>query len=105
MALAVAGYTEDFWAVVNPAVGFDTIRRMGWNYAKVFAMYAAVTVLSAVASAVVSFALSAFDMPLVGNLPARFVQGGIQFYTSLVTAALLGLALFKSADRLGIATD
>jgi hypothetical protein len=105
MALAVAGYTEDFWAVVNPAVGFDTIRRMGWTYVKVFLMYAAVQLFAAVAGLVVSYALSAFDMPLVGNVPARFVEGGINFYTSLVIAALLGLALYKSSDRLGIATD
>ena len=105
MALIVAGYTEDFWAVVNPAVGFDTIRRMGLNYVKVFLMYAAVQVFTVVAGLVVSFALSAFNMPLVGNIPARFVEGGINFYTSLVIAALLGLALYKSSDRLGIATD
>jgi hypothetical protein len=105
MALIVAGYTEDFWSVVNPAVGFDTIRRMGWNYVKVFLMYAVVSFFGFVASLIVSYALSAFNMPLVGNVPARFVEGGINFYTSLVIAAALGLALYKSSDRLGIATD
>ena len=105
MALAVAGYTEDFWAVINPMVGFDTIRRMGWNYVKVFFMYAFVWFFSLIANVIVYYALSAFDMPLVGNLPASFVAGGISFYTSLVIAALLGLALYKSSDRLGIATD
>ncbi|HLL76678.1 MAG TPA: hypothetical protein VK421_15595 [Pyrinomonadaceae bacterium] len=105
MALSVAGYTEDFWAVVNPAVGFDTIRRMGRDYVKVFLMYAAVQLFAVIAGLVVSYALSAFDMPFVGNVPARFVEGGINFYTSLVIAALLGLALYKSSDRLGIATD
>jgi hypothetical protein len=105
MALTVAGYTEDFWAVVNPLVGFDTIRRMGWNYAKVFLMYAFVQVFALVAGVIVYYSLAAFQMPLVGNLPARFIEGGISFYTNLVIAALLGLALYKSSDRLGIATD
>jgi hypothetical protein len=78
---------------------------MGWNYVKVFLMYAAVQFFAVVAGLVVSYALSAFNMPLVGNLPARFIEGGIGFYTNLVIAALLGLALYKSSDRLGIATD
>ncbi|MCA1616241.1 MAG: hypothetical protein LC800_19495 [Acidobacteria bacterium] len=105
MALVVAGFTEDFWSVVNPSVGLDTIRRMGWNYAKAFLMYTSVQAVSLVFGLVSMIALSAFDMPLVGNIPARFIEGGFNFYASLVIAALLGLALYKSSDRLGIATD
>jgi hypothetical protein len=41
-------------------------------------------------------------MPFVGNLPGKFVGGVFTFYTSLVIACVLGLALFKSADRFGI---
>ncbi|HEX8285448.1 MAG TPA: hypothetical protein VF588_18985 [Pyrinomonadaceae bacterium] len=33
------------------------------------------------------------------------VRGIVTFYTSLVIACVLGLALFKSADRLGIEID
>ena len=105
MALVVAGYTEDFWSVVNPLVGLDTIRRMGWTYVKAFLMYGAVQVVSVVFGFISMHALSAFDMPIVGNVPARFVEGGFNFYAGLVIAALLGLALYKSSDRLGIETD
>jgi hypothetical protein len=49
--------------------------------------------------------LAPFDMPFIGNLPARFVEGTVTFYTSLVIACILGLALYKSADKLGINTD
>jgi hypothetical protein len=105
MALLVAGFTEDFRSVVNPLVGLDTIRRMGWNYAKAFLMYASVQAVSLVFGLVSMLALSAFDMPLVGNIPARFVEGGFHFYASLVIAATLGLALYKSSDKLGIETD
>jgi hypothetical protein len=49
--------------------------------------------------------LAPFNLPLLGNLPAHFVDGTITFYTSLVIACLLGLALYKSADKLGIATE
>ena len=68
-------------------------------------MYAAVQLFAVAAGLAVSYALSAFDMPLVGNVPACFIEGGINFYTGLVIAALLGLPLYKSADRLGIPTD
>jgi hypothetical protein len=44
-------------------------------------------------------------MPFVGNLPGKFVGGAVTFYSSLVLACVLGLALFKSADRLGIELD
>jgi len=105
MALTVAGYTEDFWSVVNPLVGLDTIRRMGLTYFKAFGMYLGVQAVGSFLSLVTYLILSPFDLPLVGNLPARFVNGSITFYTSLVIACLLGLALYKCADRLDITTD
>lgn len=105
MALSIAGYTEDFGSVVNPMVGLDTIRRMGLTYFKAFAMYLCVWVIGHVLSFIAYVVLSPFNMPFVGNLPARFVEGAITFYTSLVIACVLGLALYKSADKLGIATD
>lgn len=105
MALAVAGYTEDFWCVINPLVGINTIRLMGWTYGKAFLMYLAVQVAALVFSALIGIVLAPFQLPFVGNLPAMFVDGVVTFYTSLVVACLLGLAIFKSADRLGINVD
>ncbi|HLL73155.1 MAG TPA: hypothetical protein VK363_17085 [Pyrinomonadaceae bacterium] len=105
MALAVAGFTEDFMSVVNPLVGLDTIRRMGGTYAKAFLMYVAVQVCAMVLSFVIALVTAPFDMPMVGNLPGRFMQGIVAFYFNLVIACLLGLALYKSADRLDLATD
>lgn len=105
MALSIAGYTEDFWSVVNPLVGLDTIRRMGATYFKAFGMYLCVYVVGAILSTMAYIVLAPFDMPFIGNLPARFVEGTITFYTSLVIACILGLALYKSADKLGISTD
>jgi hypothetical protein len=105
MALSIAGYTEDFWSVVNPLVGLDTIRRMGTIYFKAFGMYLVVQTIGSVMSMMAYAVLAPFDMPFLGNLPARFVEGTITFYTSLVIACILGLALYKSADKLGINTD
>ena len=105
MALTVAGYTEDFWSVINPLVGLDTIRRMGLTYFKAFGMYLAIQAVGSFVGLVIYLVLSPFNMPFVGNLPARFVNGSVTFYTSLVIACILGLALYKCADRLDIATD
>jgi hypothetical protein len=105
MALLVAGWTESFKATLNPLVGLDTMRHMGANYFKAFAMYLAVQVTGFTIEAVVGIVTSPFNMPFVGNVPARFIGGLVTFYTSLVIACVLGLSLFKSADRLGIELD
>ncbi|MFL6283655.1 MAG: hypothetical protein ACJ74Q_11000, partial [Pyrinomonadaceae bacterium] len=83
----------------------DTMRHMGANYFKAFAMYLAVQVAGFMIEAVVGIVTSPFNMPFVGNVPARFIGGLVTFYTSLVIACVLGLSLFKSADRLGIELD
>lgn len=102
MALLVAGWTESLKSVLNPLVGLDTMRHMGLTYFKAFAMYAAAQAVSFLLTWVVGLVTAPFDMPFVGNLPGAFLSGVITFYVSLVIACVLGLALFKSADRLGI---
>jgi hypothetical protein len=105
MALLVAGWTEDFKSVVNPLVGLDTMRHMGATYFKAFLMYLAVEAASFAAGLFIALVTAPFQMPFVGNLPGKFLGGAVTFYGSLVVACLLGLALFKSADRLGIELD
>lgn len=105
MALAVAGYTESFGAVVNPLIGLDTIRRMGAVYAKAFGMYVILAVAQFALSSISGRLLSPFDLPFVGNLPARVLDGAVTFYMSMALAFVLGLALYKCADRIGIESD
>lgn len=105
MALAVAGYTEDFWSVINPLVGLDTMRRMGFVYVKAFLMYFCVQIIGIGLTIGAFIILSPFELPFFGNLPASFVNGIITFYTSLVVACILGFALFKCADKLDIQVD
>ncbi|MBV9210871.1 MAG: hypothetical protein JOZ52_09600 [Acidobacteria bacterium] len=102
MALTIAGYTEDFWAVVNPKVGLDTMRRMGWNYVKAFFMYLFVQIPALFVMLFLYIALAPFNLPFFGNLPAAFMSGIVTFITSLVIACILGFALFKSGDKLDI---
>ena len=105
MALLVAAWTESLKSVLNPLIGLDTIKHMGSNYFKAFLMYLVVQVAAFVLYFVVGLLTAPFDLPLVGNLPGTFLSGVVAFYTSLVLACVLGLALFKSADRLGIEID
>ncbi len=105
MALTVAGYTQSFGSVINPLVGLDTIRRMGWTYFKAFGMVVVVQAVALIASVIISFVTSPFNLPFVGNLPANFINGTATFYFNLVIACVLGLSLYKCADRLGINVD
>ncbi|MGA9993924.1 MAG: hypothetical protein WBP93_00855 [Pyrinomonadaceae bacterium] len=105
MALTVAGYTQSLASIVNPAVGLDAIRRMGATYFKAFGMVFVIEIISSVIGIIVMIITSPFSLPLVGNLPANFLDGTFTFYFNLVIASILGLALFKSADKLGIQTD
>jgi hypothetical protein len=102
MALAVAGYTQSFGAVINPMVGIDTIRRMGATYFKAFGMVLSIQAVGLVVGAVIAFVTSPFALPFFGNLPATFIGGTVTFYFNLVISCLLGLSLFKCGDRLGL---
>ena len=105
MALAVAGYTQSFGAVINPMIGIDTIRRMGATYFKAFGMVLIVQAVGLVAGVVISYVTSPLALPFFGNLPATFIGGTFTFYFNLVISCLLGLSLFKCGDRLGISAD
>jgi len=105
MALTVAGYTQSFLSVLNPLVGLDTIRRMRATYFKAFGMVLLVQFAAFIVGGTVAFILSPLTLPFVGNLVANFINGSITFYFNLVIACVLGLSLFKCADRLGISVD
>jgi uncharacterized membrane protein len=105
MALTVAGYTQSFGSVINPLVGLDTIRRMRGTYFKAFGMVLGLQFVGFVVSVIIAIVTSPFALPFVGNLPARFIDGSVTFYFNLVVACLLGLSLYKCADRLGISVD
>ncbi len=105
MALTVAGYTQAFFSVLNPLVGLDTIRRMRSTYFKAFGMVLLIQLASGIVGWIVAVVTSPFALPFTGNLPANFIGGAFTFYFNLVIACLLGLSLFKCADRLGINVD
>lgn len=105
MALTVAGYTQSFGSVINPLVGLDTIRRMGATYFKAFGMVVVVQVASFVVGVIIAFITSPLALPFMGNVVGNFINATFTFYFNLVVACILGLSLFKCADRLGINVD
>lgn len=105
MALTVAGYTQSLGSVLNPLVGLDTIRRMGVTYFKGFGMVVVVQFVAFGVSVIVAMVTSPLTLPFMGNLLGNFIGATFSFYFNLVIACILGLSLFKSADRLGISVD
>jgi hypothetical protein len=99
-ACAVAGYTRSFLAVVNPLVGLDTIRRLGFDYVKVLFMCGLLVALWIAVLFVAGMLLSPFNLPAMGNIPAKIISLFIGFYFTVVFSCILGFALYKAADRL-----
>ena len=83
----------------------DNIKRMGSTYFKAFGMVLVIQFVGFLVGAVVAVITSPLSLPFIGNLPAMFINGTVTFYFILVIACLLGLSLYKCADRLGIRVD
>ena len=96
----VAGYTRSFAATLNPSVGFDTIRRLGFDYAKILAFGFLLAIMSGIVGGLVGAAFGAFDLPGVGNIPANGIGALFGFYFSVVFSCMIGFALFKNAEKL-----
>jgi len=99
-ACMVAGYTRSFVATINPLVGLDTIKRLGFDYVKILSMGSLLLIAFVVISGIFGAILYAFNMPGVGNLPAKAVTSLVWFYIVIVFACILGFAVFKASDRL-----
>lgn len=99
-ACAVAGYTKSFFATINPLVGLDTIRRLGFSYIKILLMGFLLIVMSGIVGAILSALFSPLALPGMGNLPAKALGSIVTFYVYVVFSCILGYALFKSADKL-----
>jgi hypothetical protein len=99
-ACTVAGYTRSFVATVNPLVGLDTIKRLGFDYMKILFMGFVLLVASGVVGMVLAKVFLPFNMPGVGNIPAKVVGSLFGFYLWIVFSCILGFAIFKASDRL-----
>lgn len=99
-ACVVAGYTKSFLATLNPLVGLDTARRLGFTYVKILFMGFLLAVVWITIGGILSLIFSPFNLPGIGNLPAKWFASMFGFYVSVVFSCIIGYALFKSADKL-----
>ena len=98
-ACAVAGYTRSFSATINPLVGLDTIKTLGFDYVKILVMWFIIGIMSAIAGGILALVLSPFSLPRFGNLPAQFFGSFVTLYFTAVFAVFLGYAMYKNSDK------
>jgi hypothetical protein len=91
VALTVAARTKRVLSTLSPAIGVDTIKKMGGTYWQALAIYLAIVVAQTVAAYVLGL------IPFAGSLAAAFVNA----YAALAIGCTLGLAVFKRATELG----
>ncbi len=101
-ACLVAGYTRSFTATLNPTVGWETIKILGWDYFKILLMFIVITALSVAVDAILGGIFSAFNMPSVGNIPAKVIGSVFGFYVWIVLSVFLGFGLYKNSDKLNL---
>ncbi|HVE59704.1 MAG TPA: hypothetical protein VNB22_23030 [Pyrinomonadaceae bacterium] len=101
-ACCVAGYTRSFAATLNPTVGLETIKLLGWDYVKIWFMGFTILISFFIVGMILGVIFMAFDMPAVGNIPAKAIGAMFGFYFSIVFSVILGFALYKNADKLNL---
>jgi hypothetical protein len=92
IALIAAAISQSFFATLNPITGVDAIRRMGSVYWEAWIVYTGIAIVGGIAGWFVGL------IPLVGTFLAAFVQS----YMYLCFGCLLGFAVFKKAEELGV---
>lgn len=112
IALLVAGVTESFASVINPLLGFETVKRIGKAYYKHFLYLLALQLPTQIFAFLVATLLiegskdaGKFLTVFIILMFVGLIFAAPIFYTNSVMAALIGRAIFKSADRLGIRTN
>ncbi|HEY0426585.1 MAG TPA: hypothetical protein VGC76_02145 [Pyrinomonadaceae bacterium] len=101
-ACAVAAYTRSFSATLNPTIGLDTIRRLGFDYVKILGMTLLLIIFSFSIGFILSTMFKPFDLPKMGNLPAIAVGSWFTYYFSVVFAVILGYALYKNTEKMNL---
>jgi hypothetical protein len=99
VAYIVAAYTRNFFSVLNPSIGLDTIKRLGVDYVKILLMGVILLVINAGFGFVLSALFAPLNLPRLGNIPAIAVGSLFTFYLSIVFSLILGYALFKNSDK------
>jgi len=82
MALSVAGYTQSFGSVINRWWDWIQFAGMGATYFKAFGMVPINSDRKSYRRHPGRDSHGAVCVPFIGNLPARFIDGAITFYST-----------------------
>ncbi|NJM53978.1 MAG: hypothetical protein HC846_11685 [Blastocatellia bacterium] len=99
VAYIVAAYTRNIRSVFNPAIGLDTIKRLGFDYVKILLMAFLLWIIAGGIGYALSLVFAPFDLPRLGNIPVIAVSSVVTFYLSIVFSIILGSALYKNSDK------
>jgi hypothetical protein len=92
IALIAAGISQSFFATLNPLTGIDAIRRMGSIYWEAWLVYTGIAIVGGLGAVTLGL------VPFLGSFLAAFVEA----YMYLCFGCLLGFAVFKRAEELGV---
>lgn len=95
----MAAYTRNIRSVFNPAIGLDTIKRLGFDYVKILLMAFLLWIIAGGIGYALSLVFAPFDLPRLGNIPVIAVSSVVTFYLSIVFSIILGSALYKNSDK------
>ena len=101
-ACAVAAYTRSFTATLNPLIGFDTIKRLGFDYAKILGASLILGVFAVVTNTVLGSVFAPLDLPQIGNLAVKLFDGLLYFYFFIVFSVALGFVIYKNSRNLNL---
>jgi hypothetical protein len=92
IALIAAAISQSFFATLNPVNGIGAIRRMGSVYWEAWFIYTGIVIVGGLIGGMLGM------VPLAGHFLGAFVES----YTFLSFGCLLGFAVFKKAEELGV---
>ena len=101
-ACAVAGYTRSFSAALNPTYGIEFIKSIGVDYLKILGVYIVMLFGGIIFSTILQLVLFPFNLPGMGNIPATAIASIYTFFVTVVLACILGRAVLKNSEKLGI---
>jgi hypothetical protein len=69
---------------------------------KILLMGLAIVVFITGVGMLLSVIFSAFELPHLGNIPAKIIGGIFTFYFTIVFSCILGYALYKNSAKLNL---
>lgn len=101
-ACAVAAYTRSLTATLNPLIGFDTIKRLGFDYAKILGVSLILGVFTFLSNTILGNIFAPLALPQIGNLAVKTFDGLLYFYFFIVFSVVLGFVIYKNSRSLNL---